>query len=82
MFIFSGQTFTQASKVMAGMGIEICSESTFYHYQRSLVIPAIQQEYDATLSNAKEVVANQGWWLIHEKLYTTMNGTIEHLPLL
>lgn len=61
LFVFSGQTFTQANKLMAGMGIVMCSESTFYHYQRALVIPAIDREYNETLRNAKEVVAKQGW---------------------
>ena len=64
MLFFRGQTYTQFSKIVKGIGMVICSENLFYRYQRALIIPAIEEAYNTTLADARQLVANRGWWLI------------------
>ena len=57
---FSGQTYTQFSKIAEAMNLMHISSTLFYLHQRSYVVPAVDNLFASTVLEARGLIRSQG----------------------
>ena len=55
----SGNTYGTLESMMGMINVNVISSTLFYVYQRSLLIPVINQMYDESMTVARMIVAEE-----------------------
>ncbi|XP_067949443.1 uncharacterized protein [Watersipora subatra] len=57
--VLSGQTYTQFAKLANSLNLMITLKTLFYRYQKSYVVPAVNEMYLGAIEKAQSIVASQ-----------------------
>ena len=58
--VFRGQSYTGISKFMEACNIQFISHNTYYEYQRDLIIPAVDEEFNLEMTRQIEKLKLRG----------------------